>query len=200
MSKWYRRMQLISTAVVLFPSAVLLCFGYLSATTEGHSRTEAVVVLAMAVVFPPLIYGLWSAIIWAKRGRLPGADPSSAAARYGRYLPYVAVGLMVGLISFGRGFNPASSRSDEENDVFVTMRASCVSGASNAARKHGADPGAAETKARIEKYCTCYLNEVQSQYTPEGYVKLSMLDSASLAKDKKHAALLQTCDRRTTER
>jgi hypothetical protein len=200
MSPWYRRLQLISTAVVLFPSAVLLYFGYLSATTPGHSTAEAAVLIALGVALPPLIFGMWAAIIWAKRGQQPGADPSSPAARYGKYLPYVAIGLMVGLISLGRGFSPSSSRGDEKKDVFVSMRASCVSEASNAAKKQGVDPNASETKARIDKYCTCYVLQMQRQYSPEEFAALSKLDGAGLAKDKKLAALLDTCDRETNQR
>jgi hypothetical protein len=200
MSKWYRRMQLISTVVVLFPSAVLVYFGYLSATTPGHSTTEAVVLVVLGVALPPLIYSAWAGIIWAKRGQLPGADPSSPAARYGKYLPYVAVGVMVLLLSLGRGFHPSPARSTEKGDVFVAMRASCVSEATNAARKQGVDPGAAEMQARIEKYCTCYVLQVQLQYTPEEFAQLSKLDRAGLAKEKKLAALLETCDQQASQR
>jgi hypothetical protein len=199
MSKWYRRMQLISTVVVLFPSAVLLYFGYLSATTPGHSTTEAIVLFVLGAALPPLIYSAWAGVLWAKRGQLPGADPSSPAARYGKYLPYLAVGVMVALISLGRGFTPAPARSDEKGDGFVKMRASCVAEAGNGARRQGVDPDAAETKARIEKYCTCYVLQVQLQYTPEEFAQLSKLDRAALAKEKKLGALLETCDRQATQ-
>jgi hypothetical protein len=195
MSKWYRRMQLISTAVMLFPSAVLLMFGYLSATRPRHSAAEAVVLFVLAVALPPLVYGGWALVIWLKRGQQPGADPSSLAARLGKkpYLGFIPVGLMLALLALLSRVNPGSSSTEAKEDVFVNMRTSCVSGAVSAAKRGGLDPGKPAAKARIDSYCSCFVLEMQTQYTSAELAKFAEGGGAGMAKDKKFLALIDKC-------
>jgi hypothetical protein len=152
MSKWYRRMQLISTAVMLFPSAVLLLFGYLSATSPRHSALEAVILFVLAVALPPLVSGGWALVISLKRAQQPGADPSSLAARLGKkpYLGFHPRRVDARSAGGSQPFQPKPRSERREGGFLRDMRTSCLSGATSAVKREGLDPSTSAAKARID--------------------------------------------------
>jgi hypothetical protein len=200
MNPWFRRLQLISTGLMVPVSLGLLVFGYLAATTPEHSATEAVVLFALAVAIPPLIYGLWSLIRWIDRGRQPSADPSSLAARIGRkrYVGFVPIVIMLGVLKLSTSVGMGSSQSEPEA-AFARMRRSCVQSASSSLKQHGADPTAAKVKAKIDKYCSCVVVQVQVQYTPAELERVSSLGRGAPEKDEKLGRLLESCARQSDD-
>jgi hypothetical protein len=104
----------------------------------------------------------------------------------------VPIVIMLGLLglfnSFGEKPKPA-----EDQDVFANMRESCTSGAAKSMQQNGADLSAADVKAKIDKNCSCFVLEVQTQYTPDEFAKISTLDRASLANDPKFSGLIDKC-------
>ncbi len=170
MSKWYRRMQFLSTLLMLLPSAALLALAYSCWTSGGrHSRAEAVVYFILGVALPPFIYFAWAAVIWVKRGALPGADPTSLAARVAKkpmLLPLVLGCVAVGLVSFLNGFsNTVTGRDDNKENGYARMTSSCVSGMANGVKQHGGNPSASPLKEKLEKYCGCFVGKMRTEYT-----------------------------------
>lgn len=195
MSKWWRRLQLITTGITIIPSVILLIFAYMSATRPNHTSAEAIVLLLLAIGFPPLVYGLGSLTIWLKRGQAPDADATSLAARIARkpYLAVVPVLLMLGIVWFLDGFNEGLKRGEDSPDVFTAMRSSCVSEATKSAQQSGANSDASAVKAKVDRYCTCIVLQVQEQYSPAEFEKVTARDPAGLANDKKFAGLIDKC-------
>ena len=202
MNRWLRRMQLISTGLMVIPSAILLMFAYLSAISPRHSPLEAVVLLILGIALTPLIYLLWTVVIWLKRGQAPDADPTSLAARIAKkpYVAIVPVMIMLGLVFFLNGLNSGLEQGEVKPDVFVGMRTSCEAASADAAKRNGADPTDASVKAMIGKYCSCYVLEVQTQYTPAEMERISTLGNAGLAKETKLQSLLAKCEKEATGR
>jgi hypothetical protein len=196
MANWYRRSQLISTVVMLFPSAALLALAY-SCWTSGRqrSRAEAVVYFLLGVALPPLIYFAWTAIIWMKRGALPGADPSSLAARVAKkplLVLSVMGGLAIGLVSFLNGFaDTVTERDDNKQNGYARMRASCVSGMSAALKQKGVDPNASPMKEKVDKYCGCVVVRLRTEYTLDEVEKL--LEQGLVMKEPKARELNAKC-------
>jgi hypothetical protein len=200
--KWYRRLQLFFTALVLVPGAILLYFAYLSATTPSHSAAEAVILLLLGIALPPLIYWLWALIIWLKLGQEPGADPSSLAARIARkpYLAFIPVIIMLALIWLLNGFGNGIKDVERKPDVFVAMRQSCDEEATRALRQKGADPTTPALKALVDRYCSCVVIEAQLRYAPAEIEQMDKLDNAHLANDRKFAALIDKCNKDAEQR
>jgi len=190
-------MQLISTGIVVIPSAILLLFAYMSATSPRHSPVEAVVLALLGIGLTPLIYLLWGVVIWLKRGQSADADPGSLAARVAKkpYVAVVPVVIILALAFFLNGLSEGLDRSAAKMDVFAEMRTSCEDAATHSAKQNGADPTAANIKAMIGKYCSCYVLGVQTQYTPAELEKISTLDHASLAKQTKLQNLVAKCEK-----
>jgi hypothetical protein len=201
MNKWLRRMQLISTGVVLVPSAILLMFAYWSAISPRRSALEAIVLLILGIALTPLIYWLWEVVIWLKHGQAPDADPTSLSARIARkpYFAFIPVLIMVGLVWLLDRAGDRIEPGEQQRNIFVDMRASCESEAAKSLKQNGTDPNGAKAKAMIGKYCSCYVLEVQMQYTPAEFEKISTLGSASLEKDKKFQGLMEKCDKAAAE-
>jgi len=205
MSLWYRRLQFISTAVMLFPSTVLFYFGYLSATRPTHTALEAVVLFILAIALPSLVYFLWAAVIWLKRGQQPGADPSSLAARLGKkpYMAFIPVGVMLALLAALGSLNTGSGKradKDSTEGFFESMRDSCLSSAASALKRDGVDTASAAAKARMEAYCSCVVLQLQMQYTPTELARFSVRGSDEMTKDKKFFALLEQCRKQPSGR
>jgi hypothetical protein len=201
MSPWLRRLPLIAAGVMLIPSVILLMFAYLSATTAGHSTTEAVILLLLALALPPSFYGLASVVVWLKRGQAPDADPGSLAARVAKkpYVAFIPVLIMLGLLWLLNGLNDGMKRGDEKHDVFAAMRDTCVTDARKSMQQNGADPNSAKVKAMVDKYCTCIVIQTQVQYTPAEFEKMDALGPAGLANDKKFMGLIDQCSKQATE-
>jgi hypothetical protein len=154
MSKWWWRLRLTLTGVVIIPSVILLMFAYMSATSPGHSAREAIVLLCLAMALPPLVYGLGTAVIWLRRGQAPDADRTTFSARIGKkpYIAFVPVGIMLGLIWLLNGVGVGLRHEDEIPDGFAKMRESCVSAALRSAKQNGADPNAKAVRAMASNY------------------------------------------------
>jgi hypothetical protein len=198
MSKWWWRLRLILTGVVIIPSVILLMFAYLSATSPGHSAREAIVLLCLAIALPPLVYGLGTAAIWLKRGQAPDADPTTLSARIGKkpYIAFVPIVIMLGLIWLLNDLSVGLKHEDEIPDGFAKMRESCVSESLKSAKQNGADPNAKDVRAMVSNYCSCIVLKVQIEYTPAEFAKL---DSAGVAQDKKFNSLLERCEKESSQ-
>ena len=200
MSKWYRRAQVISTVVVLFPCAGLLYASYLSATRPNHSRGEAIFLFILGVGLAPAIYFAYEGILWLKRGQQPDADPTSLAARLGKkaWLPLVPVAVLVGLASATSGFNQGFRHAREPDDLrdsnrmLANMRKGCVSSATETLKRRGGDVNAPPLKAKIDAYCGCFAEGMRAQYSLAELVKFDESE-ADLAKETKVRTLIERC-------
>jgi|GEM_PF-5641785 len=205
MSKWYRRMQRISTVVMLFPCAGLLYASYLAATRPNHPTSEAIVLFILGVGLTPGIYYLYEVVIWLKRGQQPDADPTSLAARLGKkaWLPLVPVAVLVGLASATSGFNKGFSHAREPDDLrdsnqmLANMRKGCVSSATETLKRRGGDVNAPPLKAKIDAYCGCFADEMRAQYSLAELVKFDDT-RADLTKETKVRTLIEKCQHQAT--
>jgi hypothetical protein len=201
MNRWLRRMQLISTGVVLIPSAILLMFAYWSAISPRRSALEAIILLILGIALTPLIYWLWDVVIWLKHGQAPDADPTALSARIAKkpYFAFVPVLIMLGLVSVLNSAGNRLERGEEKRDIFVDLGASCESESAKAIKENGTDPNDAKVKALIGRYCSCYVLEVQMQYAPAEFEKISTSGGAGVAKDKKFQGLMEKCDKQVAK-
>jgi hypothetical protein len=193
MNPWYRRMQLISTLVMLLPSAGLLALGYSFWTSARHSRGEAVVLFVLGVALPPLIYFAWTGILWMKRGALPDADPTSLSARVAKkpvLVLLVVGGVAFGFVSFLNGFANAVSGGGDPAAGFARMRSSCVSSAASSVRQKGADPSASPLKEKLDRYCGCVVDEIRAEYTTAEQAEAVLTQGL---KDPKMRQLIARC-------
>jgi hypothetical protein len=189
--KLLRRLQIISTVVVLFPSAGLLLAAYLSATRPEHSAAEAVTLAIAGIALPPLIYWLWSLIRWLRRGQEVGADPQSLAARLSKkpYLGFIPVAITLAILGVLKG----SPQRDDPSAVTDKLRTGCIASADSDAVRSGANPKAFDVHKRIADYCGCFATQVTQQYAPNEFATAITLDSAGLSRERKLNRLMTTC-------
>jgi hypothetical protein len=192
----WRRGQLIGTGVLsLVCAPLLLCLAYLAATSPAHRPSEAVALLLVGLLPPPLFYWAFKAVIAMRRAREPDAEASLRSTRImkSRYAPFLAaipIGIMLSL-NQGLGrlnehmkqdpSSPGQAQSLASRQA-ATMRAACSSSMETAALHSGAAPKTAAVSAIIDKYCTCFVVQVQSQHTP-AEIELLESDSARMAQD-----------------
>jgi hypothetical protein len=194
-----RRLQIISTCIMLVPSAILLFFSYLAATSPDHTAAEAIVLAIIGLGLTPIIYGLWAVVRWVRRNQEPDADPTSIGARLGKtpYLALVPISIMLGILAIGRSVDkPAESRNafhSATSNFFAQMRAGCIASADSSATQSGANPSAPDVRAHINDYCQCFTTEVEKQYTPEEFSRVAALDSAGMSKEGKLNRLMASC-------
>ncbi|MGZ6058447.1 MAG: hypothetical protein ACXWLP_03230 [Myxococcaceae bacterium] len=191
MERTLRLLQRITTGVLLFPSAALLIFAYLSATRPNHTAAEAAVLLVLGLALLPLNWIAWNWVVRIRMARQPGADPTTPAARLSRspYLAIVPVLLGLGLLRLANGVN-ARVRDD---GALESMRRACVESAVKTATVSAINPSSAEVKARIDRYCGCVVTGVKTQYSAAELAQLDGLSAGELEGERRFNRLLETC-------
>ena len=204
--KLWRRGQLIGTGVLsLVCTPVFLCFAYLAANSPAHRPSEAVALLLIGLLAPPLFYWAFTAAIAMRRASEPDADHSLRSTRImkSRYAPFLAFIPVAIMLSANHGLgrlnehlkqDPSSSRPLESfaSKQAANIRAACVSSMETAALRSGATAQTAAMSATVDKYCTCFVVQVQSQHTP-AEIQLLESDSALMAQDPKLNRAAEFC-------
>ena len=196
-----RRIALIVSLTI---SAVLLFAAYTGASSPGISAGIVAGLVVLGVLLTPVMYGLFSFVIWVQRGQQPDADPNSLAyklaksrfAWIGGFVPIAVMFLIIfGLPAFIDGFDQGYEKNRADR-MSQTIGDACLASAAQAIKAKGGNPTAPDMQARVNRYCSCVVTELQLTYRSPELERISTLDERGIAGDKQLVALFETCGRR----
>ena len=78
------------------------------------------------------------------------------------------------------------------DDIYGTMRDSCVKEAGDSVRQSGGDASSADMQRRIAGYCDCVVTDVRAQFTISQVGELEK-DPSRMASDPRMAAIVDRC-------
>lgn len=198
MSKKWLRLRTFATILMTLIGVGMLVGAWFAL---GHVSGEAVVDLAfLGLVLPIGFYGVFTLVGW-QRSLADGATPGPLVGWCLKHqmAPFAPIALMLFLLALTNNLGNALESDHRPHagaaEAFDAgdFQASCVTAATQSARKAGSDPGQAELKARIASYCSCLSKEMQARYTEAELVVLA--DQTNLEKDAKYNNILESCAR-----